>query len=184
MGQYFKIVNPAKRQFLDASRFNENVKSSGVLFGYHATAVAFLVCTIDQVRDGWGKPIYDFGELAGFWCGDSVFIVSDDHGKADEFGVKTSTEQNPDRNLYWMAKEEFEDISYQAIAMLCNGRENIAEQMAQRAATSVSPERDLVNLGNVVFYVGCEPLKQALENEFGAEWVSRYKKVCLEHGDN
>ncbi|MBA3716170.1 MAG: hypothetical protein H0W76_27580 [Pyrinomonadaceae bacterium] len=181
MGQYFKIVNPAKKQFIDASRFNENVKSSGVLYGYHATAVAFLVCNIDQVRDGWGHPIYDFGELAGSWCGDSVFIVSDDHGKADEFSVKTSTDQNPDRNLYWMAKEEFEDISYKAIAMLCNGREDIAEEMAQRAAASVSPDTELVDLGNVVFYVGCEPLERALAKEYGAEWASRYKKAWLKH---
>lgn len=181
MGQYFKIVNPAKKQFIDASRFNENVKASGVLYGYHAAAVAFLVCNIEQVRDGWGNPIYNFGELAGSWCGDAVFIVSDDHGKADEFGIKTSTEQNPDRNLYWMAKEEFEEISYKAIAMLCNGREKIAEEMARRAAASVSPDSGLVDLGNVVFYVGCEPIERALAKEYGVEWVSRYKNAWVKH---
>lgn len=181
MGQYFKIVNPAKRQYLDAGRFNENVKSSGVLYGYHAVAVAFLVCNIDQVRNGWGEPIHNFGELAGSWCGDSVFIVSDDHGKADEFGVKTSTEQNPDRNLNAMAKEEFEDISYSAIAMLCTGREDIAEEMAQRAASGLNPDGNLVHLGNVIFYVGCKSLESALAKEYGVDWASRYKKAWVKH---
>ncbi len=181
MGQYFKIVNPAKKQFLDAIRFRENIKASGVLGGYHAVAVAFLVCNIDQVRDGWGAPIYSFGELAGSWCGDPVFIVSDDHGKADEFGIKTSTEGNPDRNLSWMAKEEFEDISYRAIAMLCNGREDIAEELAQRAASGISPDRDLVDLGNVIFNVGCESLERAVAKEYGVEWVSQYKKAWVEN---
>lgn len=175
MGQYFKIVNPPKKQFLDASRFNENVKSSGVLYGYHAIAVAFLVCNIDQVRDGWDKPIHNFGELASSWCGDSVFIVSDDHGKANEFGLQTSTEQNPDRNLYWMAKEEFEDISYKAMAMLCNAREDIAEGLAQRAATR---EKSMVRvaLGVIagffswaIVWVGSEKLLSAISPEwFGA----------------
>ena len=117
-------------------------------------------------------------------CGDSVFIVSDEQGKADEFGVETSTEQNPDRNLYWMAKEEFEDISYKAIALLCKWREDIAEEMAQRAATGVSPDRELVDLGNVVFMLALDPLERALVKDYGAEWASRYKKAWVKHPVN
>lgn len=45
VGQYFKIVNPAKRQYIDPSSFNENPKASGLLYGYHALAVALLVVT-------------------------------------------------------------------------------------------------------------------------------------------
>jgi hypothetical protein len=30
MGQYFKIVNPAKRQYLEADSFNENIKANSV----------------------------------------------------------------------------------------------------------------------------------------------------------
>jgi hypothetical protein len=44
MSQYFKIVNPVKRQYIDAIRFSENIKASGYMRGYHAVAVALLVC--------------------------------------------------------------------------------------------------------------------------------------------
>jgi hypothetical protein len=181
MGQYFKIVNPIKRQHIDASRFGENVKASGIFYGYHTAAVAFLLCNIEQVRDEWERPIYEGVELAGSWCGDPVYVVGDDQGKADEFGIKTSSEQNPERNLYFMAHEEYEDISYKAIALICNVHEEIAADMVKRAVNGYSPDRDLVDLGNVVFTVGCEPLKRALMKEFGGEWESRYRKAYVEY---
>jgi hypothetical protein len=175
MGQYFKIVNPAKRQYIDAGKFNENVKSSGILRGNHAVALALLVCNLDQVRDGRGNLRHDFGPLAGSWCGDPIYVVGDEQTEPDVFGIKTSSIEKPDRNLYWMAKEEFEDISYKAIAMLCEGRDDFADEIAERAASSPSADTNLVNLGNVVFVVGCESLKQALEKAYGKDWVSKYK---------
>jgi hypothetical protein len=183
MGQYFIIVNPAKRQYIDAIRFNENIKASGILYGYHATAVAFLVCNIEQVRDEWGRPTYEGVELAGSWCGDHIFVVGDDQGKADEFGIKTSTEQNPERNLHLMANEEFEDISYKAIALICNAHEEIAEDIVKRAASGYSPDRELVDLGRVVFTVGCKSLESALTKEFGREWESRYRTAIAQYPD-
>lgn len=176
MGQYFKIVNPAKRQYIDANRFNENIKASGVLFGYHATAVAFLMCNMDQVRIGQGKPVYSGVEFAGSWSGDRIYIAGDEHGEPDEFGVKTATESNPTRNLYEMAREEFEDVSYKAIALICNVHEEIAEELVDRAAAGYV-DTNLVHLGNVVFTVGCKSLELALEKKFGGEWVSIYKKA-------
>ena len=181
MGQYFKIVNPAKRQYIDADRFHENIKASGVLFGHHATAVAFLVCNMDQVRVGRGQPVYSGTELAGSWCGDPIYIVGDDQGEADEFGIKTATDSNPARNLNQMAKEEFEDVSYKAIALICNVHEEIAEELASSAARGYSRDTGLVHLGNVVFTVGCKSLESALEKEFGSEWVSSYKKAYAKH---
>jgi hypothetical protein len=177
MGQYFKIVNPAKKQCIDAGKFNENVKSSGILRGNHGAAVALLVCNLDQVRDSRGNLRHDFGPLAGSWCGDPIYVVGDEQTEPDVFGINTSTIENPDRNLYWMAEEGFEDISYKAIAMLCEGRDGFAEEIAERAATSLSADRNLVNLGHVVFIVGCESLKQALEKAYGKDWVSKYKEA-------
>ena len=105
MGQYFKIVNPTKKQCIDAFKFDENIKASGVMYGYHGFAVALLVCRLDEVP-------HTYGDLAGFWHGDPVIAVGDDYGEPDVYGVKTSTEENPHRNLYWLAKEEYEDVSY------------------------------------------------------------------------
>jgi hypothetical protein len=110
--------------------------------------------------------------------GDPIYVVGDEQTEPDVFGITTSTIENPDRNLYWLAEEEFEDISYKAIAMLCEGRDDFAEEIAKRAATGLGADRSLVNLGNVIFIVGYEPLKQALEKAYGKDWVSRYKEAC------
>jgi hypothetical protein len=168
MGQYFKIVNPVKRQYIDIGDFaGENEKASGVMQGYHAVAVAVLVCKLDEVR-------HNFGPLAGSWYGDPVITAGDDYGEPDQYGIKTSTEQNPQRNLNLMATEEFEDITYQALAMLCQGREGFAEEMVHRAKES--PGYVLVDLGNTVFQVGCEPLERALNDILGSDWTKQYKK--------
>jgi hypothetical protein len=180
MGQYFKIINPVKRQYIDASRFNENVKASGVLYGNHSIAVALLVCNFEQVCLSNGKPNHHYGELAGSWFADPIIIAGDDHGRPDMFGIKTSTEENPERNLNRMATEEFENISYRAIAMICEGRSGFAEEIAEEAINSLRPESYLVHYGNVVFSVGCVALEQALAKFFGDDWVSRYKKAWAE----
>jgi hypothetical protein len=121
MGQYFIIVNPVKRQYIDAIRFSENIKASGYMRGYQTLVVALLVCNGVEVH-------HTYGPLAGSWCGDPVIAAGDDHGQADQYGIKTSTDADPTRNLNRMAHEEFEDISYQAIAMLCRGREGFAQE--------------------------------------------------------
>jgi hypothetical protein len=168
MTQYFKIVNPAKRQYIDAIRFSENIKASGYMHGYHAVAVALLVCRAAEVH-------HRYGPLAGSWYGDPVIAASDDFGLPDQYGFTTSTETNPERNLNQMAREEFEDISYRAIAMLCQGRDGFAEEIAKKAAATRSRHL-FVQLGNVVMLVGCELLEQALAQAFGQEWRKLYQR--------
>ena len=169
MGQYFKIVNPVKRQYLDPMRFYESVKASGFLYGYHAFAVALLVCNSEEVR-------HDYGPLAGSWFGDPIIAAGDDNGQPDRYGVKTSTEEDPTRNLNQMARDEFEDVSYKALAMLCEGREGFAREIVERSAEQPG-DRFLLDLGNVVFQVGCEPLKHALIEIYGADWTKKYKEA-------
>jgi hypothetical protein len=173
MSQYFKIVNPVKRQYIDPIRFSENIKASGYMRGYHAVAVALLVCHASEVG-------HHYGSLAGSWYGDPVIAAGDDHGQPDQYGFKTSTGMDPQRNLNQLAREEFEDISYQAIAMLCQGRDGFAAELAARAAAT--PSRHLfVQLGNVVMLVGCEPLEEALADAFGREWRKLYQREYSTH---
>ena len=80
-----------------------------------------------------------------------------------------------------MAKEEFEDISYQSMALICNAHEEFAEELAKRAVNGYAKDRVLVDLGNVLFRVGCETLRRALENEFGGDWVRRYQEACTKY---
>ena len=103
MGQYFLIVNPAKRQFLDPSSFGMNPKRSGMMQG---------------------------------------------------------------------AREEFEDITPQAIAMLADF--GYADELAEFALEHRYPLR---YLGPVVFAVKCEPLKKALDR-LDPDWGKKYKEVC------
>ena len=173
MGQYFKFVNPVKRQYIDPFYFGENIKASGVLQGYHAIAIAVLVCKLDEVQ-------HDFGELAGSWYGHPIIVAGDDNGMADAYGVKTSTADNPERNLNSMAEEEFEDITYRSIAMLCEGREGFAEEIAKYSKDNFDTLR-LMFLGNVVFQVGCRPLEEALEKVYGHDWVKEFKQATEEH---
>ena len=168
MGQYFIIVNPAKRQYIDAIRFGERNKASGYMHGYHALAVALLVCNAVEVR-------HAYGPLAGSWYADPVIAAGDDHGLPDQYGIATSTDADPTRNLNQLAHAEFEDISYPAIAMLCRGQDGVAQEIAAKAAASRSRHL-LVQLGNVIMLVGCTPLEEALAAAFGREWQKVYQR--------
>jgi hypothetical protein len=177
MGQYFIFVNPIKRQFLDAGKFNEGVKSYGVLYGYHAVAIALLVCNLTEVE-------HSYGQLAGSWYGDPIIVAGDDEGEPDAYGIKTSTLENPGRNLYWRASEEFEDISCRSVAMLSVGRKGFADEIVSRALNGFSPQGDLIELGNVVIETGCEDLKQALVKGFGEDWTDKYIAALKEREDD
>jgi hypothetical protein len=172
MGQCFKIVNPVKRQYLDPGRFDENQKASGFLVGLHAAAVAVLVCKPLDVPEQ-----YRYGPLAGAWFGDALYAAGDDYGQANPDGITTVTPENPRRNLNEMAKQEFEDVSYQAIAMLCQGREYYADQLARAAAEPLGSYL-LVHLGNIVFEQGCDALRDALVRALGSDWTKQYKQAC------
>src|SRR6185436_17466060 len=112
--------------------------------------------------------------------GDPVIAAGDDCGQPDQYGLKTSTETDPHRNLNQMAHEEFEDISYQAIAMLCQGYDGFAAEIAAKAAATQSHHL-FVQLGNVVMLVGCEPLEAALAAVFGREWQKLYQREFATH---
>ena len=172
MGQYFKIVNPAKKQYLDPDSFGENNKASGYLLGIHAAAVALLVCRPLDV------PEQDrYGRLEGTWSGDALYAAGDDCGEPNPDSLITVTPEYPERNLNQMAQQEFEDISYKAIAMLCEGPDYYADVFATRV-TEASGDSLLIHLGNVVFQVGCNPLRDALERVVGDDWPLRYKQAC------
>jgi hypothetical protein len=168
MGEYFLIVNVDKKQYLDARRFGESIKMSGILFGNHGLAVAWLVCDSKLL----GKA-YPFGS----WCGDRV-IIAGDYEPANFHGIETSTQENPDRNLYCLANDEYEDISYKAIAMLCEHNESIAERLVNRAKEN---NFMLMDLGNTVFLENSGVINDLLNRVMGKEWVKRYKQVCSKY---
>ena len=170
MGQYFIIANPAKRQYLRIFDFlNNNQKASGVLMGEHVLAVAVLVCQLDEVY-------HTYGPLAGSWAGDHV-IATGDEAKPNLYGLQTATESDPWRNLYLMAHQEFENITLQAIAMLCRGNRVFLRDIVQQIKGSGRGDALLRSLGDTVFQIGCAPLEQALIEELGPDWPKQYKAL-------
>jgi hypothetical protein len=163
MGEYFLIVNPAKRQYIDAFHFGESIKFNGILRGKHATALALLICDEAQA----------IPPLGGTWAGDPL-VVTGDSAPANTAGVTTATSSHPDRNLYRLAQEEFENISLQMIAMLCERDHTSADEFAERARTD---KHLLAELGEVVFQIGCPPLQAALKDTLGSDWTKHYKEA-------
>jgi hypothetical protein len=163
MGQYFLIVNTDKKQFIDAWKFGEGVEILQAVSGYHAQALALLTCDMSQVRDRDGT-------LLGSWSGDQIIAAAE---------YASTNENDAVRNPYKLAREEFEDISYKALAMLCETHETVCWELAEKSATR-RHERLIYHLGNAITEAGCPQLEQALYEVIGSDWKDRYK-AAAEH---
>jgi hypothetical protein len=165
MGQYFLVVNPAKKQYLDAGRFGENIKRSGIFCGRHAQAVGLILCHTDQPRGA--HP------LIGSWAGDPIFVTGD-YALPDSKGMQTTTPDQPERNLYELACQEYEDITPQAIMMLIAEKPGAADELVNQTKYDSSL---LVELGYLVFRDNCEPLREALERNIGKDWAKKFREA-------
>lgn len=165
MGDYFLIVNPVKRQYLDPSRFGEGVKFSAVLRGDYCLHALKLLITDCFKTYGTSFP--------GAWLGDPVILTSFDAGVPNPAGLVTATSEEPDRNLNAMARQEFANISYRALAHLCHVPDTAAE-LANRAK-----ENDglLIDLGATLEQYRVPALEFALEAAVGRPWRKRYTQV-------
>ncbi|GEM_PF-2243153 len=169
MGVYFLVVNPAKKQYLDAGRFGENSKQSGIFSGIHAKAVGLLLYDTK-------KQLSLTHQLVGAWVGDSV-IVAGDNAHPNPVGIQTINEENPERNLYEMAYQEFEDISREAIIMVMTEYDYWIDELVEHAKSN---RWLMIELGSIVFHTGFEPLRKSLEKIVGSDWTNRFKEVCEE----
>ncbi len=138
MGAYFLVVNPTKRQYLDPARFGEASKFWGLLRGDHCLRALKLL-----IADCFPRGTSTFH---GAWLGDSVILASDDSGFPDPGGFVTATASDPSRNLSALARAEFINISYRALAELSQDPE-VASALAAEAKLDPSLLR---NLGSVV----------------------------------
>jgi hypothetical protein len=163
MGQYFIVVNPVKREYVDPSDFGVNNKVSGLMQGLPALAVGLLICD--------GLPDPGPTGLIGSWVGDPVIAAGDDYGRPNAGGVQTATAENPERNLYQAAKAEYANITLRAIAMLAH--RGWSGELAALALEPFHPGA-LISVGRVVFEQGCEPLRAELE-KLDPQWKVRYK---------
>jgi hypothetical protein len=165
VGAYFLIVNPAKRQYLDPGRFGEAIKFGGVLRGGHCIQALKLLVSDCFRRDASSFP--------GAWLGDPVILASDDSGLPDPGSLRTATAHEPGRNLHAMARAEFIDISYRALAEL--GRD--AETAKGLAARAREDDGLLLDLGATLEQYRVPVLEVALEEAVGRPWRKRYNQA-------
>jgi len=107
MGQYYKVVNITKKQYISPHAFNDGAK----LMEFGCSAMGTMTGLVLLLANGNGRGGGDFhgidpNGLVGSWAGDQIVISGDysDDGVFCPDGVTN-------KNLYTLATEEFEDIS-------------------------------------------------------------------------
>lgn len=114
MGQYYKIVNIKKKQYITPHTFGDGAK----LMEFSMSKNGVLSALAVLLADGNGRGGGDLGSdnpIVGWWAGDNIVIAGDyaDEGKF----VK-----EPNQNLYRVASEEGEDISLKVLDALCDDK--------------------------------------------------------------
>lgn len=120
MGQYYLIVNLDKKQFLHPHRCGDGLKLLEFGCSANGTLTALAVLLADGNNRGGGDLRSD-NPIIGSWAGDRIVVAGD---YADE-GKFTG---DPARNLYCMAKDEYRDVSRQALRAMADDC-YIAEEM-------------------------------------------------------
>ena len=101
MGQYYKVVNKTKKEFLDPHSFGHGAK----LMEFVSDAEGMLQSLAILLAEGNGRGGGDFSSdnpLIGSWSGDEITIVGD----------------YADSGLYDIARDSYKDISDDACKML------------------------------------------------------------------
>ena len=114
MGQYYKIVNIKKKQYITPHTFGDGSK----LMEFSMSANGVLAGLAILLADGNGRgggDLHSENDIVGSWAGDNI-VVAGDYADAGKF-VK-----EPDQTLYELAGSEGEDISIKVLDALCDDR--------------------------------------------------------------
>ena len=123
MGQYYLIVNIDKKQYLHPHKCGDGLK----LLEFASSGCGTLSALAILLADGNGRGGGDLrseNPIIGSWAGDRVVIAGD---YADE-GRFTD---EPTRNLYRVADDEYEDVSRPALRAMADDHW-FAEEMKRR----------------------------------------------------
>ncbi len=104
MGQYFKVVNHAKKQYLEPFKMRSSAKFPSLLGAHEMTrAISWLVCT--STNPTWftlKNKNNRTKRITGSWCGDPIEIIGD----------------YSEEELYYLVREQYVDISHEVVATL------------------------------------------------------------------
>lgn len=117
MGQYYKIVNPVKRQYLNPSNFGDSLKLQG--FGNAGYGTMFALSILLASGNGrGGGDINSSSPLIGSWAGDPIYVVGDySDVVVDIPGVENPKGHNL-YNMLYVKKFKFKDISDKLIKVI------------------------------------------------------------------
>jgi len=123
MGQYYKIVNLTKKEFLDTYTFNDGAKLLEFGCSSEGTLTALAILLADGNGRG-GGDLHSDNPIIGSWAGDRIVVAGDYADEQKFLNIEQITKHKmlkdgEDPNLYDHAAEHFKDISEDAlIAML------------------------------------------------------------------
>ncbi len=136
MGQYYKIVNIKKKQYITPHTFGDGAK----LMEFSMSASGVLAGLAILLADGNGRgggDLHSENDIVGSWAGDNI-VVAGDYADEGKF-VKEA-----DRNLYCLATNEGEDISIKVLDALCDDQYFFSEFRKNRAEWSTNEIDDLI----------------------------------------
>jgi hypothetical protein len=125
MGQYYRIVNIKKKQYISPHTFGDGSK----LMEFSMSANGVLAGLAILLADGNGRGGGDLNSdnpIVGSWAGDNI-VVAGDYADAGKW-IK-----DPDTNLYHIANNEGEDISIKVLDALCDDSYFFSEFRKNRA---------------------------------------------------
>jgi hypothetical protein len=134
MGQYYKIVNIKKKQYISPYIFGDGSK----LMEFSMSANGALAGLAILLADGNGRgggDLHSENDIVGSWAGDNI-VIAGDYADTGKF-VK-----EPEQNLYEVASSEGEDISVKVLDALFDDQYFFSEFRKNRAGWSNNSEVD------------------------------------------
>lgn len=136
MGQYYKIVNVKKKQYITPHTFGDGAK----LMEFSMSASGVLAGLAILLADGNGRGGGDLNSenpIVGSWAGDNI-VVAGDYADQGKF-VKVA-----EQNLYEVAISDGEDISLKVLDALFDDRFFFEEFRKNRTGWAGDEVKDLV----------------------------------------
>jgi hypothetical protein len=134
MGQYYKIVNIKKKQYITPHIFGDGSK----LMEFSMSANGVLAGLAILLADGNGRgggDLHSENDIVGSWAGDNI-VIAGDYADAGKF-VK-----EPEQTLYEVAGSEGEDVSIKVLDALFDDSYYFSEFRKNRAGWTSNNEVD------------------------------------------
>lgn len=124
MGQYYKIVNLDKKQYLHPHDFGDGLKLCE--FGSSGMGTMFALAALLSNGNGrGGGDISSNDSLIGSWAGDRIVVIGD-YADPGQFGIDS------DVNLYNYSSDNFENISTKIKQVLIKAGESMGPSFSER----------------------------------------------------